>query len=248
MRKLAFCALLAFLLFLAALVGVYLARFPLIKYAAAKLGPTQNLAISLDLEGSLFTSLTVDHLKIVPTGPSEIVGINVDHVSAHYHLLKLIRGDFTHGIEEVEARNAFIELRPDDAVAEKLGHKKKQIMRWDDLFHNPGLFIRNIAGDNINFISHTPARGRADRARQRAPPARRKRPDQDRPLRDSRLRQLGPRAGQCEQRSRDRAGERAVSRPAQRRGHAHARLHRAHAQAGGALQGSGRECLAGGGQ
>jgi len=157
LRKLAFCALLAFFLFLAALAGAYLGRFALIKYAAAKLGPTQNLAISFDLQGSLFTSLTIDHLKIVPTGPSEIVNIEIEHASARYHLLKLIRGDFTHGLEEVEARNVFVEMRPNDEIAEKLGHKKTQIMKWDDLFHNPGLFIRNVAGDNINFISHTPA-------------------------------------------------------------------------------------------
>jgi hypothetical protein len=154
LRKLALGAVSALLLLL---LGLYLFRVPLLQWAAAKGGATQNLAVSFEMKGSLFGSVTIDHLKVVPTGPSEINRIEVEHLTARYHLLKLLRGDFTHGIEATEIRNAFVEMTPNPVVAEKLGHVKKEIMKWDVLFHNPAFFIQHIAVDNVNFISHTPA-------------------------------------------------------------------------------------------
>jgi len=154
LRKIALGSLAALFL---VLIAVYLLRVPIIRWAATKACATQNLAISFDLSGSLFTSITINHLQLKPTGPSEILAVQAEHVSARYHLLKLIRGDYSHAIERIEAKNVFVEMQPNDEVAEKLGHVKHEIMKWDDLFHNPALFVQHIEGEEITFISHTPA-------------------------------------------------------------------------------------------
>ena len=72
----------------------------------------ENLKLSFQAEGNIFTSLTVRNVHAVPTGPSDVESIDVDFARANYGLLSLIRRGPTMAVRDLEVHSARIVLNP----------------------------------------------------------------------------------------------------------------------------------------
>ncbi|HEY2614216.1 MAG TPA: hypothetical protein VGI42_00775, partial [Chthoniobacterales bacterium] len=71
-----------------------------------------NLKIDFALEGTIFTSLVVRNLHVVPVGPTIVESIDVDYIRADYSLLDLARRGVTDVLKNAEVRTARIVLNP----------------------------------------------------------------------------------------------------------------------------------------
>ncbi|MCA1658382.1 MAG: AsmA-like C-terminal region-containing protein, partial [Verrucomicrobiaceae bacterium] len=71
-----------------------------------------NLKIDCVLEGSIFTSLVVKNLHVVPIGPTIVESIDVDYIRADYSLWDLARRGATEVLKSAEIRTARIVLNP----------------------------------------------------------------------------------------------------------------------------------------
>ena len=72
----------------------------------------ENLRIDCTLGGTIFTSLVVRNLHVVPIGPTIVEAIDIDQVRIEYSLLDWFRRDQTELLKNVEMRMARIVLDP----------------------------------------------------------------------------------------------------------------------------------------
>lgn len=66
--------------------------FAAARFAAHKVGPSQGLKIDFEIHGTIFTGLTIENLRIVPTRPGVVEKCRVGLLEVHYSLLALVRG------------------------------------------------------------------------------------------------------------------------------------------------------------
>lgn len=78
----------------------------------------ENLRIDCSLEGTIFTSLVVRNLHVIPIGPTIVESIDVDQIRADYSLLAWLRNGPTELLENAELRRARIVLDPAKASLE----------------------------------------------------------------------------------------------------------------------------------
>jgi hypothetical protein len=71
-----------------------------------------NLKIDCAFEGSIFTSLIIKNLHVVPVGPTVVESIDVDYIRADYSLIDLLRHGATEVLKNAEVRTARIVLNP----------------------------------------------------------------------------------------------------------------------------------------
>jgi autotransporter translocation and assembly factor TamB len=71
-----------------------------------------NLKIDCVLEGSIFTSLVIKNLHVVPIGPTIVESIDVDYIRADYSLWDWARRGATELLKNAEIRTARIVLNP----------------------------------------------------------------------------------------------------------------------------------------
>jgi autotransporter translocation and assembly factor TamB len=72
----------------------------------------ENLKIDCSLEGTIFTSLVVRNLRIVPIGPTIVESIDVDYIRADYSLLDWWQHGPTEILKSAEMRTARVVLNP----------------------------------------------------------------------------------------------------------------------------------------
>lgn len=71
-----------------------------------------NLRIDCVLEGTIFTSLVVRNLHVVPIGPTIVESIDVDYLRADYSLIDLARRGASEVLKNAEIRTARVVLNP----------------------------------------------------------------------------------------------------------------------------------------
>ena len=98
------------------LAGLLIFHRPIIFYAgqtvANHYAARENLRIDCVLGGSIFTSLVVRNLRVVPIGPTIVESIDVDYIRAEYSLLDFWRQGASEVLKNAEVRTARIVLDP----------------------------------------------------------------------------------------------------------------------------------------
>ena len=72
----------------------------------------ENMKIDCSLGGTIFTSLVVRNLHVVPIGPAVVESIDVDYIRADYSLLDWWQRGATEVLKNAEVRRARIVLNP----------------------------------------------------------------------------------------------------------------------------------------
>ena len=108
-----------------------------------------DLKLDCRLEGSVFGSLAIRNLHLVPTGPSPVESIDADLVQADYSLWELLWHGLPDFLQTVEARSVRVVLNPAKAsLKAKIPDPKKKI--W-----LPTIFPEQIRLSDVNVLVRT---------------------------------------------------------------------------------------------
>ncbi len=80
--------------------------------AAIHFAAAENLKLDCRLEGSVFGSLIIRNLRVVPTGPSLVESLDADYIRADYSLLDFFRHGTSELLKNIEVRNVTAVLDP----------------------------------------------------------------------------------------------------------------------------------------
>lgn len=119
------------------------------RYFVVRAAKQQNLDLTYDIKGSIFSTLTVSQLKAVPTEPGPIQRLEVGTINLQYSLWGLLRKGLPALLQTVEIKDAFVEITPGE---EPPPEKKEE----PQSFKFPALFPETLRIENINFLSHSP--------------------------------------------------------------------------------------------
>lgn len=118
------------------------------RYFVVRAAKQQNLDLSYEMRGSIFTTLSVVNLKAVPTEPGPIQRLDLGTLNLRYSLIDLIRNGLPAFLKEVDLRDVYVELTPEPLPPEK--EEEPQSFKFPALFPE----LLNIA--NVNLIIRAP--------------------------------------------------------------------------------------------
>lgn len=114
-----------------------------VKFAAHRAGPAQGLKIDFEIHGTIFTGLTIENLRVVPTRPGVVQKCRVGLLEAHYSLLALARGGLSSDfIRSVTLHD--VEAIIDPSKSPPSPPKKKEPFQLPPLPLPQRLSLRNI--------------------------------------------------------------------------------------------------------
>ncbi len=113
-----------------------------------------NLKIDCSLGGTIFTSLIVRNLRVVPIGPTIVESIDVDYIRADYSLLDLWRQGATEVLKNAEVRRARIVLDPAKASL------KPKVPRPDERITLFPVFPERIRLTDVNLHVRSVTQGK----------------------------------------------------------------------------------------
>jgi len=119
-----------------------------LRLAAVRLAARENVTLSLELEGSVWTNLTLKNLRAIPTGTSPVVSITIERLRAQYSLRTLLRRGARDFLTSYELRNANLVLDPvkgNEDQRQKLAHALR------DILQQPALFSDRAQIENFNL-------------------------------------------------------------------------------------------------
>ncbi len=119
------------------------------RYFLLRAAKQQHLALDYEMSGSIFTTLSVVNLKATPTEPGPIRRLDIGTLSLRYSLIDLIRDGLPAFLKELDARDVFLELTPDESLPPE---KERQPQE----FKFPALFPELLNLENINVVIHNP--------------------------------------------------------------------------------------------
>jgi hypothetical protein len=123
--------------------------FSVTRYFLVRAARQQNLDIDYKMGGSIFTTLTVSHLKATPTEPGPIQRLEIERIYLRYSLYGWMRKGAHALLHSVEMKNAFVEITPREKLPPEKAKEKQQVKF-------PALFPRELLLENVSFISHNP--------------------------------------------------------------------------------------------
>jgi len=144
--------LILFLLLLAFHRPILLA---VIHMVAIKVAATQNIQLSLNVEGTIFTNLSLMHIQAVPNGkgPTPVVNVSIDEVTVHYSIPSLVRKGVSEFLSSYVLRNGTIVVKP---VAGTTEQKSDLASTLHGLIQQPALFSNHVELDNLNLVADVP--------------------------------------------------------------------------------------------
>lgn len=116
----------------------------------------EDVALSLTLEGNLFTHLTVRNIHADGRGKSPVRKINVERAHFEYSIVRLLRGGISDFLSSYQLKNASLELEiipPQDDDPKRASELAKLIR---DTLQQPALFTDRVDIENVNLLIHTP--------------------------------------------------------------------------------------------
>jgi autotransporter translocation and assembly factor TamB len=122
---------------------------------ALHLAAKQNLKLQFQLEGNIFSNLTIRNLHAVPTGPSDVESIDVDLARFRYGLFGLLRHGILTGIRNAEVSSARIVLNPAKKRLEPSPPNPKKKLELPPLFPeavhiaDATIVVRNLPHDFV---------------------------------------------------------------------------------------------------
>ncbi len=152
---------------------------PLLLYTGRKIAlhyaAKENLKIEFQLQGTVFTNLTVKNLHATPTGPSDVESIDVDLARVDYGLFTLLRHGISNALRNVEVRSARIVMNPARAALRPRPPNPKNKIELPDIFpeqihvKDATIIVRNRPHDfiaehvDVDFDPRHPGEIRVDK-------------------------------------------------------------------------------------
>src|SRR5437764_14528745 len=94
----------------------------------------ENLKAEFRLEGNPFGHLTIRHVHVSPTGPSDVESIDADFVQVDYGFFTLIRRGLSSALRNVDVRSARVVLNPGKAPLRPRPPNHKHEIHLPDIF------------------------------------------------------------------------------------------------------------------
>ena len=120
------------------------------KYFAVRLAKEQKLDLSYDISGSLFTTLTLVHLRAKPIEPGPIERLEVGTLNLRYSLTGLLRKGLPGLLKDLDLRDVFVVVDPAKSVPREKPVQAQKGVKF------PAVFPERLNLQNINFISRSP--------------------------------------------------------------------------------------------
>lgn len=119
------------------------------RYFVLRAAKQQNLELSYEIRGSIFTTLSVLNLRATPIESGPIQRLEIGTLNLSYSLWDLVRDGLPAFLKEVDIHDVFIELTPEEPLpAEK--DKEPQAFKF------PALFPSMLNMVNVNLVIHAP--------------------------------------------------------------------------------------------
>ena len=144
-------------LFLAALL-LALVHQPLLRaalrVAAIRLAARENVRLALDVEGSVWTHLTLKNVEAAAIGDSPVETIAIERLRVEYNLWTLLRKGSDHGLAFYNLRNAKLVLEPGKGNADQ---KERLTHVLRDILEQPLMRSDRAQIENFNLTLRMPA-------------------------------------------------------------------------------------------
>lgn len=118
--------------------------FRLTKALLIRVAKEQNLELTYDIDGTIFTTLQIENLKGVPTEPGPVERLEIGTINLRYSLIDLIRGGLPEFLETLELHDVWLVIDPSENVP-----KEKDPGEQDVKF--PELFPEHLEITNFNL-------------------------------------------------------------------------------------------------
>jgi hypothetical protein len=127
----------------------------LIHAVAIKVAATQNIQLSLEVQGTIFTNLSLKNIRAVPNGKgaTPVENISIEEVTVRYSIPSLVRKGVSEFLDSYVLRNAYIVVKPVEGTAEQ---KTDLASTLHGLIQQPALFSNHVGIDNLNLVAHVP--------------------------------------------------------------------------------------------
>ena len=127
----------------------------LIHAVAIKVAARENIQLSLRIEGTIFTNISLRDIKAAPSGKgaTPVQNISIEEVTVHYSIPSLLRKGVSEFLESYSLRNATIEVKPVEGTKEQ---KSDLASTLHGLIQQPALFSNRVDIENLNLVAHVP--------------------------------------------------------------------------------------------
>ncbi len=127
----------------------------LIHAVAIEVAAKQNIQLSLQIEGTIFTNISLKNIRAVPNGKgaTPVENISIDEVTVHYSVPSLVRKGVSEFLSSYILRNAYIVVKPVEGTSEQ---KTDLASTLHGLIQQPALFSNHVELDNLNLVAHVP--------------------------------------------------------------------------------------------
>ena len=146
----------AMLLLLALVVILHRPLLIAVVHAVAiKVAARQNIELSLEIEGSILTNISLKNIVATPNGkgPTPVDKISIEEVTVQYSIPTLLRKGVSEFLRSYTLRNATISVKPVGGTEEQ---KSDLASTLHGLIQQPALFSNRVEIDNLNLIAHVP--------------------------------------------------------------------------------------------
>lgn len=137
---------------LVAFVLLVLFHQPLLRWglrlAAFRLAARENVQLSLEIEGSVWTNLTLKNVRALPAGVSPVDSITIERLRVEYSLWTFMRDGARNFLTFYNLRNANLVLDP---VKGNEDQKQKLAHALRDILQQPAMYSDRAQIENFNL-------------------------------------------------------------------------------------------------
>jgi len=127
----------------------------LVHAVAVEVAARQNVRLSLGIEGTILTNISLKNIRAVPSGkgPTPVEDISIEEVTVRYSIPSLLRKGVSEFLRSYTLRNATIVVKPVEGTLEQ---KSNLASTLHDLIQQPALFSDRVKIDNLSLVAHVP--------------------------------------------------------------------------------------------
>lgn len=119
-----------------------------LRQAAIRLAARDNVALNLEISGSVWTNLTLKNVRALPTGTSPVESITIERLRVKYNLITLFRSGPENFLTSYHLRNANLVLDP---VRGNEDQKQKLARVLRDILQQPAMYSDRAQVENFNL-------------------------------------------------------------------------------------------------
>jgi hypothetical protein len=127
----------------------------LIHTVAIKGAARQNIQLTLRVEGTILTNISLKDIRALPTGRGDtpVDDISIQEVTVQYSLPDLLRKGVSEFLKSYTLRNAYISVKPISGTREQ---KSDLASTLHGLIQQPALFSDRVDIENLNLVAKVP--------------------------------------------------------------------------------------------